>query len=155
MKKVYYIPVFLKDDLSIYEDFNPSLLSTTLDEYLMKEVSLCSFKGEVVLQVTSYDCSFDRNLFTQIVHQYYQNYVQYYTCIDHLYDEKRIVLLLLGVLCILFSFLFSFLLSELFSIAGWVALWEMFDDFLFEEMERRTYLKRYKLLANCTIEYRD
>ena len=153
MKKIYCIPIFLKKDFEIYEEFNPYLLSSSLDEYILKEISICPISSEIILQVHDIDKTIDQEMFINTIHEYYDNYVQYYKRMDFLEDVKRFVMLFLGIIFIVLSYNFRSIIAEIFSIAGWVALWEMFYDLLFEELERRNHIKRFTMLANAKIEF--
>lgn len=68
---------------------------------------------------------------------------------------RAIILSLIGILAILLSYLFSTpeLFSEVLLIIGWVGVWEACYIFLFDNMQRRIKIKRFKRLVNAKVSF--
>lgn len=66
-------------------------------------------------------------------------------------------LIVLGVIFILISNLLSsvFWLEEVLLIIGWVLIWEVVYDLVFEETKKRIKIKRFKKLTRCKINFKS
>ena len=72
-------------------------------------------------------------------------------------NVRNIYLTLIGISCLIISFLFSYLniglISEVFMIIGWVSIWEIVDDVLFEKTEWRLRKRKYMQLKRAKIVF--
>ena len=90
-----------------------------------------------------------------IIQNYYKDKYLYLKKFDNLDNYIRLTLFLIGILAIFISKQFSNILSEIFLIAGWVVIWELIYDILFNEIKRKRKAKIYKILANATIIFNN
>ena len=97
----------------------------------------------------------NQKIVQNILHSHYKNKINFYKKIDKFDDYYRICLLILGIIAILLSENFVSFLSELFLIAGWVVIWEIVYDVIFNEIRRKRKENIYKKLANSDIIFVD
>ena len=142
--------VTVQNRRGIFNEFNDKLLSSTLNDYLVKSC-LYVKKGTITLKIKGLSSKKEQENFKKVLHEYYDKKSQFYMLEDSIVDVKRIFLLLLGILLIFISKIFDFILSEIFLVAGWVAIWEIVYDLFFREKERKRNIKIYQKLAKSTI----
>lgn len=73
-----------------------------------------------------------------------------------LFDFSDVYLFIIGISCIIISIMFSYLgidvFSEVFVIVGWVCVWELVDNFLFDGSYERKLKRKYNQLSKARIE---
>lgn len=135
--------------------FNKDIISQDLDEYIVSSCEHKFFrKKSISLEFIGIKDSKDKDLLENIIHSHYKNKYSFYTKVDKFDDYYRIVLLILGIVAILLSENFVSFLSELFLIAGWVVIWEIVYDVIFNEIKRRRKENIYKKLAKSQIIFK-
>ena len=68
-------------------------------------------------------------------------------------DIYRLILLIIGILLIIISENLISFISELFLIAGWVVIWEMVYDIIFNQLKRTKNKNHYQKLAQAQINF--
>ena len=131
--------------------FNGKHINKDLDEYIMECAKLIPSKRKIILNINSKLNKNEKEMVSNLIHQYYEEKLKQYHIIDKYDDYLRIILLLLGIICILLSETFIDLLSELFLIAGWVVVWEVIYDLIFTGFKRKKIKGIYQKLSRVTI----
>lgn len=137
----------INDLINVY---NNKLLNDTFDEYLLNQLKFLHVEKIII----NFNKSFNKNeqeLITNTIHNYYLDKFNKHSFIDKFDDYIHFILLILGVIFILISEKLISFLSELFLIAGWVVVWEIIYDLLFNSIKRKKLKNSYKKLANCEI----
>lgn len=149
------IKIELNNISEVFNKFNSDMINQELDNYI---ISFCENKffrkKGITLEVYGINDSKDKDLFIDIIHHHYKNKVNFYSKLDKFDDYYRISLLILGIVAILLSENFVSFLSELFLIAGWVVIWEIVYDVIFNEIRRKRKENIYKKLANSNIVFK-
>ena len=135
--------------------FNGKHINKDLDEYIMECAKLIPSKRKIILNINSKLNKNEKEIVSNLIHQYYEEKLKQYHISDKYDDYLRIILLLLGIICILLSETFIDLLSELFLIAGWVVVWEVIYDLIFTGFKRKKIKNTYKKLSRCEISFSD
>lgn len=149
------VKVELNGLCDVLNKFNKDMISQDLDNYI---VGLCENKffrkKSITLEVFGINDFNDKEIFRNIIHDHYRNRVNFYSKLDKFDDVYRICLLILGIFAILLSENFVSFLSELFLIAGWVVIWEIIYDVIFNEIKRKRRENIFKKLANSNIIFK-
>ena len=136
--------------------FNGEELSEDLNEYIINK---CKFKiiknTKIILNITNLKSKNDKQKLYSLIHNYYEQKASIFKKFDLIDNYIRIFLLVLGIIAIFISEQLPILLSELFLIAGWVLVWEIFYDLLFNEIKRKRSFKIYEALTKCEINFID
>ena len=132
--------------------YNKELLNDELNEYIKKEC--LNNKKKIEINIIGNLTHEEKNKLENIIHNFYYNSYTLSNKIDKLDNYIRIISLLFGSILILISEEFISFFSELFLIAGWILIWEMLYDILFNEIKRKKILKIYKTLATCNITFK-
>jgi len=141
------IEINLKNESDAFNTFNENKISENLDNYLMTYLEHMPLKDNLTLTITGTD----NNNISKIIKEYYKEKYFYLHKLD-IYDNFiRSILFIIGFIAILISKKFTNILGELFLIAGWVVIWEIIYDILFNEIRRKRKAKIYKTLANSNI----
>lgn len=73
--------------------------------------------------------------------------------IDKFYDNKQLILFIVGMLFLIFSTITKpEIIKEFILIIGWVAVWEVFDIAINEDSKQKLNRKIIKKLLNCKIK---
>lgn len=141
------IDINIKNEEDALNTFNENKISESLDNYLITCLEHTPLKDNITLCITG---SKNKNLGNMIKEHYQEKYF-FLKKLDTYDNYIRLILFLIGIIAILISKQFNFVLSEIFLIAGWVIIWEIIYDILFNEIRRKRKAKIYKVLANSTI----
>ncbi len=134
---------------NILNEFDNNKISDSLDNYLLNELKFKPFKNKVTLVLVGHE----KENFESIIKNYYQEKYTSAKKLDNLDNYIRGILFIIGLIAILISEQFQSILNEIFLIAGWVVIWEVLYDILFNELKRKRTSNIYKALANCNFEY--
>lgn len=142
---MYSIKVIIKDKESIYEKYSHEL-SSDLVEYLVKEAML---KKDFQIEITSVvKIANLENLIIEGLKNSYNKLI----FADKIYDVKQIIFTCIGIIfLIMASFLKTELFHELLLIAGWVAIWEVIDFNLNQDILQKRRKKALKKLIDAKI----
>lgn len=145
------IDLHIAKENDIINTYDPHMLSESLDNYLTKSLEHRPLKDKLTITITGTKNENIKN----IIQNYYKDKYLYLKKFDNLDNYIRLTLFLIGILAIFISKQFSNILSEIFLIAGWVVIWELIYDILFNEIKRKRKAKIYKILANATIIFNN
>lgn len=149
------INIELKNLEMALNPFNKDILSDELENYIFRACEQQLLKNkDLNINITGLNYLEDQKKLNNIIHTYYQNKTTIYKKIDSVDNYIRITLTCIGAIVILISHEFDFLLSELFLIAGWVIIWEIVYDLLFNEIKRKRKKKIYSRLSTVKINFK-
>ena len=135
--------------------FNKDMINQELDEFIVNSCEYKFFRSKgISIEIYGIDSEIEQNKIKDILHNHYKNKVNFFNKIDKFDDYYRITLLVLGIIAILLSETFVSFLSELFLIAGWVVIWEIIYDVIFNEIKRRRKENIYKKLSISKINFK-
>lgn len=150
------IKIELKNINQALNEFNSNMLSNALDEYIINSLSHANlYKKNLNLEVKGLSNKEEQEKLNKVIHEHYSKKFKIFELHDNIDDYFKIIFGCFGIVAVILSNKFSFLLSELFLIAGWVIIWEIIYDLLFNEIKRKRKNKIYRLLANCKIDYHN
>lgn len=139
---------------SALNEFNKDILSDNLDNYLIYSLNNEKLINKnIQLNIKGINNKEEQIHLTKVIYTHYQKKNNFFNKIDNVDNIVRFILGIIGAIIILISHEFDFLLSELFLIAGWVIIWEIVYDILFNEIKRKRKKKIYALLANSKIYF--
>lgn len=148
------INIELKNLESALNEFNKDILSDNLDNYLIYSLNNEKLINKnIQLNIKGINNKEEQIHLTKVIYTHYQKKNNFFNKIDNVDNIVRFILGIIGAIIILISHEFDFLLSELFLIAGWVIIWEIVYDILFNEIKRKRKKKIYDLLANSKINF--
>lgn len=145
------LEIELKNEADAICEFNENKISENLDHYLLSSLEHKPIKEKLTITIRGTKNS----KLKSIIHDYYKEKYYFIKKVDTLDNIIRLILFLMGILFILISKHFHYLLDEIFLIAGWVTIWEIVYDILFNEIKRKRDAHIYKVLANCDIIFKD
>ncbi len=135
-------------------NFNSNTISDSLNQYLISNFEYKSLRNnKISLQIKGIQNKNEQIFLTDLIHNYYQEQEKLYSKIDTIDNYFRLIFSIVGIIAIIISQKFTTFLSELFLITGWFIIWEIIDDILFKENERKRKKKIYKSLANAKINF--
>lgn len=145
------IEINFENEFDGLNKYNKNIISESLDNYLISFLEHKPLKEtiNIIISGTKND-----NIAT-IIKDYYQEKYLYLNKIDKLDNYIRLILFIIGIIAILFSEQFTNVISEIFLISGWVIIWEIIYDILFNEIKRKRKAKIYKYLANSKITFKN
>lgn len=145
------IEINVNNERNILNTYNKNIISESLDNYLLSSLEHKPLKDKLMINITG---STNMNI-GDIIKNYYQERYLYLKKIDNIDNYIRFILFIIGVIAILLSEQFSNVISEIFLISGWVIIWEIIYDVLFNEIKRKRKARIYKALANAIITLKD
>lgn len=145
------IPIYLKsiDDLYMKHDYKKLALSDELCNYIEEIAYIIPLKYPIILEIHCPEISESQQLrIKKVIKNNYGMEIDDRDYDIHVANRKCISLFFLGFFFMILSFalqdkVMQFLV-EFLSIAGWVALWEMFESLMLNNAEKRTQ-RLYKL----------
>lgn len=144
------IEIELKNEEQALNEFNKKEINENLNQYLKK-----SLEHKPLKEVTLIIKGTKKKELEKIIKEYYQKKYFFMKNMDNLDNYIRLALLIIGAIFLLISEQLKNVLSEFFLIAGWVIIWEIIYDCLFNEIKRKRKCKILKALANCEIKFID
>lgn len=145
------IEINLENELDALNIYNKNIISESLDNYLVSFLEHKHLKEPITLIISG-----NKNQdIDKIIKNYYQEKYLYLNKIDKLDNYIRLILFIIGLIAIIFSEQFTNVIGEIFLISGWVIIWEIIYDVLFNEIKRKRKAKIYKYLANSKITFKN
>ena len=140
------IIVNIRKEQDLYNKYSNQVASELI-EYLVGEAKV---KDDVeVIINTKLDINNIGNLIKEGLEKYYKNT----KLIDKFYDNKQIILFIIGMLFLIFSTITKpEVIKELILIIGWVAVWEVLDITINVDSKQKFNRKIIKKLINCKIK---
>lgn len=145
------IEINLENELDALNKYNKNIISESLDNYLISFLEHKPLKETINIIISGTE---NQNI-ESIIKNYYQEKYLYLNKIDKLDNYIRLILFIIGVIAILFSEQFTNVISEIFLISGWVIIWEIIYDVLFNEIKRKRKARIYKALVNSKITFKN
>ena len=153
MKNNRLITIYTNNIKEIVSHFNENLITEELSNYIMHQCLGLSVRGKLTLNFVGRLNSKEQEIIKKAIHNYYKFHIEHYKNIDK-YDEWiRLALLLFGIIFIFASQKFDYVVNEFLLIIGWLAIWELSYDILFDKRTRTRNYLRYKQIYNCEIEF--
>lgn len=148
------INIDLKNIESALNEFNKNVLSEDLNNYLIYNFNNQKLINKsIIINIKGINNKEDQLHLTEVISNYYQTKTNFFNKLDTIDNLVHFILGIIGTIIILISHEFNFLLSELFLIAGWVIIWEIVYDILFNEIKRKRKKKIYNLLSKAKINF--
>ena len=148
------INIELKNLEIALNEYNNDIISENLDNYLIYSLNNQKLINKnIIINIKGIYNKEEQEHLKNVLINYYQNKTSFFNKIDSVDNIIRFILGIVGAIIILISHEFNFLLSELFLIAGWVIIWEIVYDLLFNEIKRKRKKKIYNLLATSKINF--
>jgi len=148
------INIELKNLEIALNEYNKDIISENLDNYLIYSLNNQKLINKnIIINIKGIYNKEEQEHLKNVLINYYQNKTSFFNKIDSVDNIIRFILGIVGAIIILISHEFNFLLSELFLIAGWVIIWEIVYDLLFNEIKRKRKKKIYNLLATSKINF--
>lgn len=132
--------------------FNKEQLSEELDNYITSKCLTNITKSKIITIKCNLSTK-EKEILKNTIHSHYTNLANGLKRIDKYDDYIRLVLLIVGIILILISQETISFLSELFLITGWLFIWEMLYDVLFNQIKRKRSANIYKRLSKCEINF--
>lgn len=145
------IEINVNNERDILNTYNKNIISESLDNYLLSSLEHKPLKDKLTISIIGSTNADIKN----IIKNFYQERYLYLKKIDNIDNYIRLILFIIGVVAILLSEQFSNVISEIFLISGWVVIWEIIYDVLFNEIKRKRKARIYKALANAIIVLKD
>lgn len=153
MKNSRIITIYTDDIKEVVSHFNDNIITEELHNYVMHQCLGLSVQGKLTLKFIGNLSSNEQEQIKVSIRNYYKFHIDHYKNIDK-YDEWiRLALLILGVALIFVSQKFDYVINEFILIIGWLAIWELGYDILFDKRKRKRDYLRYKQIYSCKIEF--
>lgn len=160
MKKVENkIIINLNNNDDACNKFNNSILSNELGNYIYEQYQGFKNEGNIKLIISSdekMDSDFKNKLENMIMDYFKSNIIE----LKKIHNKIYIKSLLLSIISICLIFIAHFLnvhndfiISEVLMIAGWVLLWEVFDNIVFKESKWHSKYNAFRKLIKCKIDF--
>lgn len=158
-KRINKIFINLNHNDDACNKFNNDILSKELGNYIYEQYTSFKEDGNIKLIISSdeeIDNDFKNKLRKMIKEHINSNIVE----LNKIHNKlifKSILLSIIGICLIFIAHFFNihneYIVSEVLMIAGWVSLWEVFDNLVFKESKWRSRYNGYKKLNKCEIEF--
>lgn len=153
MKNSRTITIYTDDIKKVVSHFNDNIITEELNNYIIHQCRGLSVNGKLTLNFVGSLNNEEQEIIKKAIRNYYKFHIEHYQNIDK-YDEWiRLGLLVLGVLFIFISRKFEYIINEFLLIIGWVAIWELAYDILFEKRKRKREYLRYRQIYSSKIEF--
>ena len=140
------IIVNLRKEQDLYEKYSNEV-SSELIKYLVDEAKV---KDDVEIVVNT---KLDINNIEKIIKEGLENSYNDTKIIDKFYDNKQIILFIVGMIFLIFSTITKpEVIKELILIIGWIAVWEVLDIAINIDSKQKFNRKIIKKLLNCKIK---
>ena len=145
------IPIKLNkiDDLYMKHDYKKLALSDDVCDYIEEIAYIIPLKYEIILEIHCPRISEEeQSRIKKVIKNNYGMEIDDRDYDIHIANKKSLSLFLLGIVFIILSFAleqhFASFIVEFLNIVGWVALWEMCENLMLNNVEKRTE-RIYKL----------
>ncbi len=152
---MHNININIDNPTDIYNKYNNNYLNDDLDNYLLTNTKYIKRKEKITLNIKGNINKEDQIKIKKTINKHYMNKYNSLKIIDKYDDIYRFILLIIGISFIIISEKLISFISELFLIAGWVVIWEMIYDILFNQLKRNKDKNHYQKLASAKIKYQD
>lgn len=140
------IVVNIRRERDLYEKYSNEVSSELL-KYLVDEARV---KDDIEIIINT---KLDINNIDKLIKEGLENSYKDTKLIDKFYDNKQIILFIVGMLFLIFSTITKpEVIKELILIIGWVAVWEVIDIAINVDSKQKINRKIIKKLINCKIK---
>jgi len=152
------ITVNLENKEEIHHPFNNNTLNPTLVNFLYDEClgSPKNRKIDIHILTETTLTSEEKEEIRDLIHKHFKEEkkeIQIKKEINHI---MSLCLLFLGIIFLIISFLINQeLIEEIFLILGWIAIWEVTENILFERSKESLRIYRYKGLSSARIYFKE
>lgn len=160
MEKIY-IDLNVRDKKYFVSKYNDEVIDPELSTYINSYMIGNDIRKKVVINIKSkFELSdVEKDKYVKIIKKEFSENVDELNEESKKANERKLLILLLGILFITLSYLIDSSLGHIFSqvltVFGWVALWEIAYAVLFGDAKRKRSLARYKQLLNCDILFEN
>ena len=160
MKKIVNkIVINLNHNDDVYNKFNNKILSNELRNYIYEQYTSFKEDGSIDIIISSDEDMTDKfkdNVRKMIMDDINSNIIEFNKIQKNLII-KSILLSIIGVCLIITAHFFNvyneFVVSEVLMIAGWVSIWQVFDNLFFKQSKWQSKYNGYKKLNKCKIKF--
>lgn len=140
------IIVNIRREKDLFEKYS-NKVSNDLLKYLVEEARV---KDDIEIIINT---KLDINNIDKLIKDGLENSYKNTKIIDKFYDNKQIILFIVGMLFLIFSTITQpEIIKELILIIGWVAVWEVVDIAINVDSKQKINRKIIKKLINCKIK---
>lgn len=140
------IIVNLRKEQDLYEKYSNEV-SSELIKYLVDEARV---KDDIEIIINT---KLDINNIEKLIKEGLENSYNDTKIIDKFYDNKQIILFIVGMIFLIFSTITKpEVIKELILIIGWIAVWEVLDIAINIDSKQKYNRKIIKKLINCKIK---
>ena len=140
------IIVNIRRERDLYEKYSNEV-SSELIKYLIDEARV---KEDVEVVINT---KLDINNIDKLIKEGLENYYKDTRIIDKFYDNKQIILFIIGMFFLIFSTITKpEVVKEFILIIGWIAVWEVLDITINIDSKQKYNRKIIKKLLNCQIK---
>ncbi|MBE6138988.1 MAG: hypothetical protein E7174_00585 [Firmicutes bacterium] len=140
------IIVNIRREKDLFEKYS-NKVSNDLLKYLVEEARV---KDDIEIIINT---KLDINNIDKLIKDGLENSYKNTKIIDKFYDNKQIILFIVGMLFLIFSTITQpEIIKELILIIGWVAVWEVVDIAINVDSKQKYNRKIIKKLINCKIK---
>ena len=153
MKNCRTITIYINNIKDIVSPFNNNIITEELSNHIMHQCLGLSVRGKLNLNFVGDANLEEQEIIKNAIRNYYIFHIEHYKNIDK-YDEWiRLGLLVLGIVLIFISQKFEYIINEFLLIIGWLAIWELSYDVLFDKRKRKREYLRYKQIYSSKIKF--
>lgn len=153
MKNSRTITIYTNDIREVVSHFNDNIITEELNNHILHQCLGLSVRGKLTLKFVGNLNLEEQEIIKKAIRNYYKFPIEHYKNIDK-YDEWiRLGLLFAGIILIFASEKFNYIINEFLLIIGWLAIWELSYDILFDKRTRTRNHLRYKQIYNSKIEF--
>lgn len=147
------INITIENHNDIYNKFNDEFLNDELDNFLLDSSKSIRPKEKIAINIKGKFTKEEEDKIKKVINNHYNHKYGHLKQIDKYDDIYRLILLIIGILLIIISENLISFISELFLIAGWVVIWEMVYDIIFNQLKRTKNKNHYQKLAQAQINF--
>lgn len=160
MEKIY-IDLNVRDKKYFVSKYNDEVIDPELSTYITNYMIGNDIRKKVVINIKSkFELTeIEKEKYSKIIRKEFSENIDELNEESRKSNERKSLILLLGIVFIMLSYLIDSSLGHIFSqvltVFGWVALWEVAYALLFGDAKRRRTLMRYNQLFNCDIVFEN
>jgi len=150
-------------NINNYEDaiqkFDNDKLSNELANFIYNECMALPINKKIEINIKT-NCLLTENQendLINMIHAYFGLEVKKDLIISKQQYKRQFILFILGIVLISISnidFIHHLsIISEIYLIAGWVIIWELIYNIIFEDVKRKLKIKRYKKLSEAKVDF--
>ena len=140
------IVVNIRRERDLYEKYSNEVSNDLLDYLIEKAI----VKDDIEVTINT---KLDINNIDKLIKEGLENYCKDIKIIDKFYDNKQIILFIIGMIFLIISTIAKpELIKELILIIGWIAVWEVLDIAINVDSKQKFNKKIIKKLINCKMK---